>query len=666
TVYNSQHGLFGHQVLSIHEDCDQNLWIGTWGGGLYRYKNGKFNAFTTKQGLTSNIVRVITQDREKNLWIGTSGAGLNRLKNRRFFTYTTKHGLSNNVIRTVFQAKNGKLWIGTDGGGLNSFWEGRFSVFSTDNGLSNNVVRSILEDRQGNLWIGTYGGGLNKFFRGKFTTYTTEEGLSGNYILSLVEDRAGNIWAGTWGDGLNRIRDGKISIITMKKGLSNDNVMVLHEDRQGKLWIGTGGGGLNCWENGNFVIYTTRQGLAGNYILAIYEDNEGTLWIGTYNNGLSRFKAGQFTSYSSKDGLYNDTVFQILEDDRENLWMSCSKGIFRISKKELNQFATGKRRSINSFFYNQSDGMESCECNGSGQPSGIKSKDGALWFPTVKGVVTINPSQVQSNTITPPVVIERIKIDEKFIDPKKVKEFSPGKKIFEFHYTALSYTSPQKIRFRYKLDPFNQKWVDAGSRRIAYYTNIPAGEYRFNVIACNSDGVWNTTGASFKFVYKPYFYQTFWFYLLAVIMVVAGTITIHLFRIRQIIIRERRKYEKSRVPVEDAEKYLTKLIQFMETQKSYLDPGINLHRLSKKLMIPDHYISQIINTKLKQNFFDFINSYRIEEAKRRISSSDFQNMSFLQIAFDVGFNSKSAFNRAFKKHTAMTPSEYKKIINHTK
>lgn len=660
TVYDSRSGLRGNQVLSILADADHQLWAGTWGGGLFSFDGDRFHAFPGREGFTSNIIPAIVQDREKNIWIGTTGAGLSRLKKRRFFCLTTRDGLSHNVIRTILQARDGSIWVGTDGGGLNHLADGGVSVYSTRNGLSSNSVMSLLEDRQGNLWIGTYGGGLNKFSGHRFTIYTTDDGLSGNHIISLAEDRLGNIWAGTWGEGLNRIKEGEITRITMKNGLTNNNIMALHGDQQDRLWIGTGGGGLNTWKNGTIDRYSTRQGLAGNYILSIHEDGEGTLWIGTYNNGLGRFKGGRFCCFSRRHGLYNNTIFGILEDDAGNLWMSSNTGIFRVSKQELDEFASGKRGSVRSFFYNESDGMETAECTGSSQPSGLRCRDGTLWFPSKRGIIRFHPGKIQPNTRMPPVRIEELKVDDNILIPQQDIKIGPGKKTFEFHYAALSYISPEKIKFRYRLIPFNQKWVKAGSRRIAYYTNIPAGKYRFQVTASNSDGLWNSNGTIFRFEYEARFYQTIWFYIMGILVMVSTAVLIHLWRVHRIVIRERKKYEKSRIPPEHAQQYFDKLVRYMGTERPYLEPDINLPTLAKRLMIPDHYLSQIINARLKQNFFDFINSHRIDEAKKKILNPEYSRVSFLQIAFDVGFNSKSAFNRAFKKHTGMTPSQFKR------
>jgi signal transduction histidine kinase len=262
------------------------------------------------------------------------------------------------------------------------------------------------------------------------------------------------------------------------------------------------------------------------------------LWIGTYGGGLSRFKDGNFTEYSVREGLQDAIVYQILEDSKENLWLSGNKGIFRVSKQELNNFAEGKIRSITSVAFGLTDGMKAIECSGAHQPAGWKTRDGKLWFPTVKGVVMIDPENIPTNTVPPPVYVEQVKIDGGSIDMNKQAELEPGKKDFEFHYTALSYLDPSKVKFKYKLEGYNDDWIDADTRRVAYYTHIPPGEYRFRVVACNNDGVWNETGAAFEFSLKPHFYQSGWFYGLGVLILISLGPGVYLLRVRQLKARQ--------------------------------------------------------------------------------------------------------------------------------
>jgi ligand-binding sensor domain-containing protein/signal transduction histidine kinase/CheY-like chemotaxis protein len=633
TTYSTKtgEGLSADHVLSIYEDREGRLWFGTY-SGLNRFKDGRFVSYTTKQGLSNDVVTSIYEDGEGILWIGTNGGGLNRLDLRdgqfNFTRYTTKQGLSYDIVDSIYEDREGSLWIGTDGGGLNRLKDGKFSNFTEMQGLSDDMVNSIYEDRQGSLWIGTYGGGLNRFKDEKFTTYTKKHGLASNFIWVIYEDRQGNLWLGTSGNGLNRFKDGKFTAYTTDEGLSNDFVWAVCEDQKGSLWIGTDHG-LNCMDrrdsiDGKFTItvYTTKHGLSGNYIVtiledregnlwigtdggglnrlnrpdsiagtftftpyttehglsddtvcAIYEDREGDLWLGTYG-GLNRMKDGKFKSVTVNDGLFDDTVFQIHEDDRANLWMSCNKGIFRVSKKELNDFFDGKRSRVNCVSYNENDGMKSRECNGGYQSAGCKSRDGKLWFPTIKGMVMIDPDHIKINRQPPPVKIEKIVGDNINIDllhsyfaAGEKMVLSPGTEQFEIHYTGLSFLVPGKVRFKCKLEGFDKDWREVGTRRTAYYTKIPPGHYTFRVKACNNDGVWNETGTSISFYLEPYFYQTWWFYMLCALGAVFLAVGIYRLRVNQLT---RHKMELERMVVErttDLERKTNQLEQEITERK---------------------------------------------------------------------------------------------------
>ncbi|HEY8460316.1 MAG TPA: ATP-binding protein, partial [Blastocatellia bacterium] len=250
----------------------------------------------------------------------------------------------------------------------------------------------------------------------------------------------------------------------------------------------------------------------------LYEDRDGSLWIGSYDGGLTRFKDGRFTRYTTKEGLFNDGVFQILEDSRGNLWMSCNRGIYRVSKHELNEFADGRRSSITSIAYGRSDGMLNPECNGGRWPAGVRTRDGKLWFPTQDGVAVIDPEAIPSNAQPPPVVIESFLLDRTPVAPLEFDRpirIAPEWENFEIEYTALSFVNSERIRFRYKLEGLDQDWTEAGTRRAAYYSYVPPGQYIFRVTAANSDGVWNTEGQSLRVIVLPPFYLTWWFVALA-------------------------------------------------------------------------------------------------------------------------------------------------------
>lgn len=517
TTYTTQDGLLNDRILSLEADRDGGLLIGT-ADGLCRLIDGRFTGFNAGEALATTTILSLLEDFEGNVWVGTESGGINLLKDTKFTTYTVRNGLSNNLVKSIYEDQQGNTWIGTDGGGLNLLRNGKLNVYTTQDGLSSNVVLSLFGDNTGNLWIGTPDG-LNRFSQGKFTVYTSADGLANNDVRSIHLDRHGNLWIGTRG-GLTRMTNGVFKTFTEVDGLPNDLITTLHEDTKGNLWIGTLGG-LGRLTNDEFTTFTTRDGLSSDAVISLHEDSDGTLWIGTNGGGLNRMKDGTFTTYTTSNGLLDDVVYRILEDGQNNLWLSCRKGVFHISKRQLDEFARGMVGSIAPVAYGTADGMMTRECSGGGDPAGWRGRDGKLWFPTIKGVAMIDPARMKTNSHAPPVVIEQIRIDDKSFAPTERLELPAGTTRFDLYYTAPSFVAPEKVRFKYKLEGFDNDWIDSGTRRIAYYTNLRPGAYTFRVIASNNDGVWNQTGAAFALYLKPYFYQTYWFYalcLLALIM----------------------------------------------------------------------------------------------------------------------------------------------------
>jgi signal transduction histidine kinase/ligand-binding sensor domain-containing protein/DNA-binding response OmpR family regulator len=575
--FTVQQGLPNKNVRALFEDRDGALWVGTNGGGLSQFRNGHFKTFTTKDGLTSNAVFSVYQDKEGSLWVGTFGGGLNRRSNGKFTPYKSAPVPTRDDVWAVFQDREGSLWIASRNG-LSQLRDGQVTAYSSVEGLSSDIVLPIYEDREGNLWMGTAGGGLNRFRNGQFTSYTTRQGLSDNFVLSLSEDQEGALWVGTrhgldrmkngkftayttkaglpndivfctrpdrdgnlWFGtrrGLGRFKGGKFTIYTTKDGLSNNYVTFIYQDREGTLWVGTGGGGLNRYKNGTFTAYTTKEGLSSDMVTAIHEDENGILWVGTSGGGLNRLSGGKFTTITMKDGLYDDKIFQILEDRNHYFWMSSNRGIFRVSEQQLQDFADGKITSIRSVSYGISEGLKSRECNGGFQPAGWASRDGKVWFPTMIGAVVIDPSNTKAAGLPPQVRLETVVVDQQTFAPGEAIRLAHGKGKFEFHYTGISLSAAKRVNFRYKLEGFDNDWVEAGGLRVAYYTNVPPGHYRFRVMAAGDDGKWSEAAVPCALYLAPRFYQTFWFYLfcagLGVGLLAAG----HHLRIRAMTARE--------------------------------------------------------------------------------------------------------------------------------
>lgn len=562
TIYTTENGLSNDSVWSLFEDSKGVLWIGTYGGGLNRFENGHFTSFTTAQGLSDDFVWSIGEDREGGLWIGTGGGGLNRLHDGKFFAYTTRDGLVHDIAWSLFEDEQANLWVGTYGGGLSVLQNGEWTSFTTENGLPNNFVEAICGDHEGGVWVGTDGGGLSLCKNGEWLNLKTEQGLANNAVSALFADSGGALWIGTKGGGLNRLKNGIFTQYTTENGLSNNFVRAICEDSRGNLWVGTRGGGLNRFSGGAWQTFTTEDGLSHNVVFSLYIDAEDVLWICTGGGGLNRLKDGEFTAYTMRDGLFHDSPYKVLEDLRGNFWMSSSKGVFCVSRQELEEFARGERAEIASRFFGIEDGMKSSECNGGFQSAGVRLRNGYLCFPTIKGVVAVDPNDLKVNNLPPPVVIEKVIIDKREIDFRDGETVPPGEGNLEFQYAGLSFTSPNKVRFKYRLEGFDRDWIDAGARRAAFYTNIPPGDYCFRVEASNSDGVWNETGASVSFTLKPHFYQTKSFFSLCAVAAGGIALTAYKHRIRQIKSREEQLVElveKRTVQLADANRELQKL-----------------------------------------------------------------------------------------------------------
>ncbi|MCX6582278.1 MAG: response regulator [Candidatus Aminicenantes bacterium] len=565
-TYRAEDGFPGRFVGAFCEDRDGNLWIGTDGDGLIRFTDGKFSEYNLKKGLSNDVITSICEDREGNLWIGTAGGGLNQLKDEKFMVLDKELGLSSDVVLAILQSASGDKYIGTEGGGLNRLSQEKIIVYDKKNGLPHNKINALYEDRQGAIWIGTNGGGLSclNVATGAIKTYTDKDGLSNNSIWSLNGDSSGALWIGTYNGGLNRFKDGKFTVFNTENGLSHNNVIVIFEDSKKNLWVGTSGGGMNLIKDGKITIYNKDNGLSGNSVMAFYEDKEGALWIGTMDGGLNRLKNGVFTACRKENGLFDNMALQIMEDDNGNFWMGCNKGIYRVPRKELNDFCDGKLPNVTSIGYGKADGMKSPECNGPCQPSGLKARDGKLWFPTLKGAVIIDPGKIKINALPPPVIIENILIGDRSFDPRMTARMAPGSRNIEFHYAALSYISRENVRFKYMLEGFDPAWIDAGDRGKAFYTNLSPGAYRFRVSACNNDGVWNNTGAAFDFVLESFFYQTLLFYIscgLAVILLGFGSYRLRVKQLKRREVELERLVDRRTGELQTANKELKQLLK---------------------------------------------------------------------------------------------------------
>jgi PAS domain S-box-containing protein len=547
-------GLTNQCVKVIQEDRDGNLWIGTDGGGLNRYAGGTFTSFGTDHKLSGTSVLALLEDREGSLWVGTSGVGVTQLRPSKFTTIGPLEGLNADMVWSVREAIDGSLLIGTNHG-FRRWKDGAATSVTVREGLSSDIVRSVDEDRSGSIWLAT-SAGLNRYQNGKVTVYRTADGLPNDTVRTAMEDREGNIWVGTRGGGVARYRDGIFTVFNTANGLAGDLVGPIEESRDGSLWIATDGG-VSVFKNGVFTNYTVRNGLSTNSARVIHQDRHGGHWVGTYGGGLNRIKDGHISRISVIDGLFDEVIFAIVEDRKGYLWMTCNRGVFRISLKELNDFADGRIKRVHSTSFDIADGMKAAECNG-GSPGAWEGRDGRLFFATVRGVAIVDPNHIPFNTLAPPVRTEEVLVDGnvKNVSPTGLA-VSPGRHSLEIHYTALSLVMPKSVRFRYRLLGFSDQWFEAGDRRTAFYTNLPPGNYTFEVMGSNNDGVWSTASNPIQFRFQPAFFQRTSFRIAcAVCLLLAVRAAFH---IRLKLLHERERVLVRRVDEQTAELTAAKL-----------------------------------------------------------------------------------------------------------
>ena len=511
-------------------ECSGNsFWAGTTAGLLEINKIGE-RLFTSKDGLADSRVLCLTEGREGSLWIGTRN-GFSRLRNGEIESYRPQEGLSQSTVYSMFEDIEGSLWVGTKNG-LNQFFSGRGLPYTVNEGLPSNDTGPIFQDRYGDIWVGTLGAGLARFDGKRFGVMTTKQGLVSNTIHTLAEDREGALWVGTPA-GLNRMRDGRIDrSYSTAQGLPSAAIRSLFLDRAGELWAGTEKGPA-MFEGGRFSVPKNIPGELRGPITAINEDRDGRVYLATQHDGLYVYENGtahellqEGASIRDVDALYSDPEGRMwigTEGSGLRLWMACSKGLFSVNRGDLLKFAAGTLKKIVSTPYSPTDALRTIECREGVQPGSVRMQDGRVWFSTIRGLYVFDPKHLALNIPPPPVVIEETTVNGERVEPSSIAAIAPGLKNLEFTYSGLTYIQPNRLTFRYILEGFDKSWISAGSRREAFYTNLPPGPYRFRVIACNADGVCNEAGASTSFSLAPHFYQRAWFLpLCAVALGLAG------------------------------------------------------------------------------------------------------------------------------------------------
>jgi diguanylate cyclase (GGDEF)-like protein len=509
-------GLIHGIVTALLEDRDGNRWVGAGDSGLFRL-NGEGKSEIAQAGvLNDSRVLSLLEDREGSLWVGTSN-GLERFRDANLTTISEREGLPSGKVQSIVAGQDGSLYAFCEGGGLARIRDGVVTVLSKKQDAANYYGHTLFESRDGSLWVRTQTG-LEQYKNGKFTLRPLTGELKNRFIAAISEDGEGMLVASSE-TLILRYKDGKVRPFTINGRTTplskpGNYTFAIYRDAAGTLWFGTVKG-LFKFAKGQSPD-RSRQPAVDFPVTSISHDDRGNLWLGGRTPGIAELRAdGKVIHFTKKDGLFDEYSTSALADREGNLWISTSNGIYCANGKDLDAFADGRVAKVRTTLYAIADGMITRQATPpSDGPAALRTADGRLWFTTTKGIVVIDPEHLKVNRLIPPVVIESAVVDGHVYSARQNLNLPPHKDTIEFHYTALSLLIPERVRFKYRLEGYDRDWVDAADRRVAYYTNLRPGRYRFHVMAANNDGVWNENGATVSLYLAPAFYQSRWFYFL--------------------------------------------------------------------------------------------------------------------------------------------------------
>ena len=530
------------KALDVHTvllDSAGNTWIGTLGQGLARLPAGsddmqKMERFSQLDGLSAEFVWCLLEDREHNLWVGTQN-GLNRFRDEKITTLTRREGLASDSVGALAAGPEGTIWAST-AIGMN-----RIDGEHRDLYLNGATAMGLSMEGENTLWAGT-NRGVVRWENGKWSNLPMPPGIRLEDVTAIAEDQEKGVWLFDAHKGLYRWADDRVTDFAQEPLLAGKSILTARADRTGKVWFGFYEGGVAVFEGSQFRSYSERDGLAGGFVDAVFFDAAGTVWIGA-ERGLSRLEGQKFVTWNMANGLPGERILWILGDNVGRLWLGYSTGVACVSRSELDRAAQDPSHRVAYNFLDDGDGLKG-NPDRRWQSPAVRARDGKFWFRTSEGVAVIDPQELTKNLVVPPVHVERLVADGAVIDTTRPIRLRPLTREAEIDYTALSLAEPRKVRFRYKLEGFDSDWRDAGTRRQAFYTNLRPHAYRFRVLACNNDGVWNESGATLDFDLLPAFYQTQWFRLLcALVLIILGWAAYRL-RVWQVTTHLRERFEE--------------------------------------------------------------------------------------------------------------------------
>jgi len=560
----------------IISDKKNNLWFAT-PKGVYEYDHNNYKFYDNKNGLPGNDIYCELEDREGNIWFGVHGFGVSKFAGKAFISYTTKDSLPEDNVISVFQDSKKNSWLGIKGFGICKIQNNKITNYKLGEKKSNlfTDIQAICEDNNGNIYFGDLYKGLSIFNGKSFQYIDDSDGLPNDNIFALTKDSKGLIWIGT-NKGLCFWDHGKIEVLdTVQKGkaaIGKIPISSIFEDKSHNLWLATEDGVIK-YNHETIIKYNKANGFTDKRVFSTAQDINGYLWFGT-DEGVFRYNNTDFKKIDNSNGLSANNVYFIQFDNTDNLWVATTKGIDRINVKQYN---SGGKIEIRHF--DKNDGLNGREYNRNAQ---CKDSDGNLWFGTINGVTVYNPHFAKVNLKEALARITGIRLFFQNAE-KEISQYSNGidsssnlpvnlilpynKNHVTFDFIGVCLTDPNKVKYQFKLEGIDNDWFPPTAKTEATYSSLPPGEYTFHLKAMNNDGLWNKKDVTFSFKILPPWYKTWWFSILAGLLIIGSAVGF--FYYRTATLRERQKQLEQTVVERTSEVVLQK--DEAEKQKEIAD-----------------------------------------------------------------------------------------------
>jgi signal transduction histidine kinase/streptogramin lyase len=538
----------GHTVARVlYEDASGRLWAGLATAGVYYLEpGGQWQALVPQGAFSQILVNCLAEDDAGNLWVGLNGAQLDQVRPRVVHSLHLPPDASHNVVRMACARRDGSVWVGTDGAGVFRYKDGTWAHYGRDEGLSNTYIGVIFEDSHANLWVGTWSG-LYRLEGERFFA-----ALGSTVVRAMCEDRQHRLWVGTSG-GILMVDETKPRVFSTDDGIPKAEVLAITQDAAGVMWAALVSRGLFRLNGERFEQVQSLPWPAPAEISTLLPDADGGLWLGSMDQGIAYMREGQAAVWTTQDGLPSDMILSLVED-QGNLWFASDNGFVGCPKERLRSYRRGLTPPLLCWQLSVADGLDSRRCSGNGQPIVGRAPDGRLWFPDSHSLASVDPALAPRLWPFSPVVIEEARVDG-LPQPVgadgtvRVESFARN---YEFHYTSPNLRSPERVRFRYQLKGSDPDWIEAGPRRVAYYSHLPAGEYQFRVMAGGPSGVWQETPRPLRLTVVPQLWErpvvrlTAGMVLLGGLVVMVWSVSRARLRRRLAIVERQRALERER------------------------------------------------------------------------------------------------------------------------